>query len=63
MATEDASASLRIVEGTPVLRFERRIAHPPAKVWRAVTDPAEMAHWFPAAVETELRTGAAMRFT
>lgn len=59
---------LRTVDGVPVLRFERRLAHPRAKVWKAITDPAEMAHWFPAAVridtvETELRPGAAMRFT
>lgn len=47
----------------PVLRFKRRLAHPPAKVWRAITDPAELTAWFPAAVEAELRPGAPMRFT
>jgi uncharacterized protein YndB with AHSA1/START domain len=46
-----------------VLRFERRLAHSPAKVWRAVTDPAEAVHWFPAAIETEFEVGARMRFT
>jgi uncharacterized protein YndB with AHSA1/START domain len=56
-------ANLETIAGNPVLRFERRFAHPVAKVWRAITDPAEMAHWFPAAVETELEVGAAMRFT
>ncbi|MFB4313906.1 SRPBCC family protein [Actinomadura sp. 21ATH] len=55
-------ATLRTIGGEPVLRFERRLAHPPAKVWRAVTDPAELAHWFPARVEAELRPGAPMRF-
>ncbi len=55
-------ATLHTVNGQPTLRFERRLAHSPAKVWRAVSDPAEMAHWFPAAVETELRPGAPMRF-
>ncbi|WP_020495314.1 SRPBCC family protein [Sciscionella marina] len=45
-----------------VLRFERTLRHPVEKVWRAVTEPAEMAHWFPAQVRTELRAGAAMRF-
>lgn len=49
--------------GQLVLRFERHLAHPPEKVWKAVTDPAEMAHWFPARVETELRVGAPMRFS
>lgn len=49
--------------GRPVLRFERRLAHPPEKVWKAVTDPAEMAHWFPAGIETELKIGAPMLFS
>ncbi|MBC6471169.1 SRPBCC domain-containing protein [Actinomadura alba] len=46
-----------------MVRLERRLAHAPEKVWRAVTEPAEMAHWFPARVETEPKVGAAMRFT
>jgi uncharacterized protein YndB with AHSA1/START domain len=55
-------ATLTHVNGEPTLRFERRLRHAPAKVWRAVSDPAEMKHWFPAAVEAELRPGAPMRF-
>lgn len=43
--------------------MERRLAHPPEKVWQAITDPAELDHWFPARVDTELRVGATMRFT
>jgi uncharacterized protein YndB with AHSA1/START domain len=58
-----SEATLHTVNGEPTLRFERRLRHSPAKVWRAVTDPAELAHWFPAAVETELRPGAPMKFT
>jgi uncharacterized protein YndB with AHSA1/START domain len=56
-------ATLYTAEGRPVLRFERRLAHTPEKVWKAVTDPAEMSHWFPAGVHTELRVGAPMRFS
>ena len=56
-------ATMQTINGEPVLRFERRLRHAPEKVWRAVSDPAEMAHWFPAAVEAELRPGAPMRFT
>ncbi|ROS40188.1 SRPBCC family protein [Amycolatopsis thermoflava] len=52
----------RTIAGKPVLRFERRLRHRPEKVWRAVTDPAELAHWFPARVETEARIGAPIRF-
>lgn len=55
-------ATLQTINGEPTLRFERQLPHPPAKVWRAVSDPAEMAHWFPATVEAELRPGAPMRF-
>ncbi len=44
------------------LRFERRLAHPVEKVWRAVTDPGHLIHWFPAAMEMDLREGAKIRF-
>jgi uncharacterized protein YndB with AHSA1/START domain len=54
--------TLLTVEGRAVLRFERRLAHPPQKVWRAITEPAELAHWFPAAIEGERRVGAPLRF-
>lgn len=55
-------ASLRVVDGRPVLRFERRLPHPVEKVWATTTDPAEMAHWFPSTVRTSLRVGASMTF-
>lgn len=51
------------VDGRPAVRFERRLPHAAATVWRAITDPGELAHWFPSSVELEeLRPGAAMRF-
>ncbi|WP_394830708.1 hypothetical protein LVJ94_29790 [Pendulispora rubella] len=28
-------------------RFERRLPHKPEKVWRALTEPRELAQWFP----------------
>ena len=31
----------------PVLRLRRRYDHPAERVWRALTDPAEQAQWFP----------------
>lgn len=55
--------TLHTGDGHSVLRLERRLAHPVEKVWRAVTDPAEMRHWFPATVEMDPRAGGAMRFT
>lgn len=60
---DEPQATFQTIDGSPVLRFERQLAHPPAKVWKAITEPAEMAHWFPAAVDTELKPGASMRFT
>lgn len=55
--------TLRTGGGHSVLRFERRLAHPVEKVWRAVTEPAEMRHWFPATIEMDARAGGTMRFT
>ncbi|APU13068.1 SRPBCC domain-containing protein [Actinoalloteichus fjordicus] len=54
--------TLHTVNGHPQLRLRRELPHPPEKVWRAITDPAELAHWFPATVRTELRAGAEMHF-
>ncbi len=42
--------SLETFDGRPALRLERRLAHPVERVWRAVTDPAELAAWFVAPV-------------
>lgn len=44
------------------LRFTRRLAHPPEKVWRALTEPEHLAAWFPTDIEGERRTGAPLRF-
>lgn len=42
--------TLQTIDGRPALRFERRLAHPVQRVWRAVTEPAELAQWFVAPV-------------
>jgi uncharacterized protein YndB with AHSA1/START domain len=44
------------------LRVTRRLAHPPTKVWRALTDPEHLAAWFPTTVEGGLVPGATLRF-
>lgn len=49
-------------DGRTALRMERRLAHPPAKVWSAITDPAHLGQWFPSEVTVELRPGGAMTF-
>ncbi|WP_432013489.1 SRPBCC family protein [Streptomyces cucumeris] len=48
--------------GRSALRLERWIAHPPEKVWRALTEPAQLARWFPSEVRVDLRTGGKMGF-
>ena len=37
--------------GRPALRFELVLSHPVERVWRAISVPAELGSWFPAAVE------------
>jgi uncharacterized protein YndB with AHSA1/START domain len=46
------------------VRFERRLAHSPQRVWRAVTESGELAKWFPARPEIggERRVGAELTF-
>ena len=61
MAT-DATTTLadgvleRAADGRPVLRFERRLAHPVARVWAALTEPAQLATWL-AEADIELVAG------
>ena len=44
-----------IVDDRSALSFERRLAHSVERVWRAVSEPGELAHWFPSAMSGELR--------
>jgi uncharacterized protein YndB with AHSA1/START domain len=44
------------------LTFERRLAHPVERVWRAVTDPAELGHWFPSGVSGDMTPGGRLTF-
>ena len=45
------------------LRFSRTLRHPPEKVWRAITEPEHLAHWFPTTIEGERAPGARLRFS
>ncbi|WUJ69807.1 SRPBCC family protein [Kribbella soli] len=49
--------------GRTVLRMRRDLRHPAEKVWRAITDPTQLAGWFPAAVELDLRLDGPVKFT
>src|SRR5690606_22633353 len=48
--------------GRWAVRLERHLAHPVDAVWRAVTEPAQLAQWFPTTVELDLVVGGAVRF-
>lgn len=49
-------------DGRFELRFERRLAHPIEKVWRAISEPSELARWFPATVDLDPTPGAKLTF-
>jgi uncharacterized protein YndB with AHSA1/START domain len=49
-------------DGRWQLRFTRTLAHAPEKVWRALTEPEHLAHWFPTTIEGERAAGARLRF-
>ena len=42
---------LETIDGRPALRFLRQLPHSIERVWRAVSTPAELEQWFPAALE------------
>jgi uncharacterized protein YndB with AHSA1/START domain len=50
-------------DGRFQLRFTRTLAHPQDTVWRAITEPEELAHWFPTTIEGERAAGAPLRFS
>ncbi|MFI7498326.1 SRPBCC family protein [Streptomyces sp. NPDC049687] len=62
MSPDLTGTRLTLDDGRPAIRFTRTYAHPVGRIWQLVTDPAELAHWFPSRVELELRPGATIRF-
>ncbi len=47
---------------TESLSFEFDLQHPPAKVWRALTDPVLLTEWLLPVIGLKLETGAAFTF-
>lgn len=62
MTTTTTEGTLITVDGKPALRFVRRYRHPIERVWRAVSDPGEMAQWFPSNVQGDRAVGAELIF-
>ena len=57
------TATLHETPAGPQLRFTRRLHHPPAKVWRAITEPEHLKAWFPDTIEvTRWEPGATLHF-
>ncbi|HET6358661.1 MAG TPA: SRPBCC family protein [Streptomyces sp.] len=56
------SDTLTTADGRTALRMERRLAHPPQRVWDAITQPAHLAQWFPSEVTVDLRPGGTVGF-
>ena len=40
-------------DGRPAVRFRREFARPAERVWAAITNPDDLAHWFPSKVRME----------
>ena len=52
-----SDGTLETIDGRPALRFERTLAHSVERVWRAISEPAELERWFPAAADWTPATG------
>ena len=59
----DEYGTLERTADATVVRYRRRLAHPLRTVWRALTDDAHLAAWFPTTVEGERAAGAPLRFS
>jgi uncharacterized protein YndB with AHSA1/START domain len=60
--SETMHAELRDEAGRPALRFERTLAHPPERIWRALTDDVELSDWHPTPFKLEPTVGGAVSF-
>jgi uncharacterized protein YndB with AHSA1/START domain len=60
--TDDRGTYVEL-DGRPAVRFERRFPHSAERVWAAVSEPAELAHWFPSQVDVEPRAGGRITFS
>jgi uncharacterized protein YndB with AHSA1/START domain len=65
MSASDAAGGYGTLEragDVSILRYERRLAHPQQTVWRALTEEAELAAWFPTTIEGARGRGAPLHF-
>lgn len=57
MTTQQPTGEVQIQGEHATLVFERRLAHPPALVWDAITSPAQLSSWYMAKATIEPRAG------
>jgi len=48
--------------GLAIVRFSRLLAHPPEKVWRALTEDEHLEAWFPTTIDGPREAGAKLEF-
>lgn len=53
--------SLQVDRGKATMMFQRRLPHPPAVVWKAITDPAELSKWHLTEASVDGRVGGSVR--
>jgi uncharacterized protein YndB with AHSA1/START domain len=53
---------LSAIDGHAVVTFTRRLAHPPETVWAALTEPDQLAAWFPTTIDGDRAAGAPLQF-
>ncbi|MFF4545020.1 SRPBCC family protein [Streptomyces sp. NPDC001435] len=63
MSAEPTGTFVTLDDGRPAVRFTRVYDHPLDRVWHFVTDPGELAQWFPSRADMELRPGGTIRFS
>ncbi|MFE9612248.1 SRPBCC family protein [Streptomyces sp. NPDC006012] len=62
MQAELTGTYVTLDDGRSAVCFSRVYDHPVDRVWRFVTDPDELAQWFPSRAEIDLRPGGTVRF-
>lgn len=55
--TDPTMATLLAADGGVGLRYVRHLAHPPEKVWRAITESEHLQHWLPCDIVGERAEG------
>jgi uncharacterized protein YndB with AHSA1/START domain len=60
-ATGAELGSLHVDRERATMVFRRRLSHPPERVWKAITDPAELSKWHLTDAAIDGRVGGAVR--